>query len=305
MVNALGKLFLIGTPIGNPEDLSFRAAKVISQVDFLFCEDTRRTAILLKTHDIETKNPLESFHDHSSRSKLVRVIQLLKAGNDVGYVTDGGLPVVSDPGYVLVRAAHEQDILVTLIPGPTAASSLFALSGLGSPKMFFHGFFPRTKGEVEKVLGLVQTLPVVHVFYESPVRVVAALEILQRHYPLAQVVLGRELTKTHEQLVRGSAKFVWEEVSSWPKVRGECVFGVHLMPPKEAYQQQLESQPVVDVTAPNSRKTIENVLSDTLRNEIVELMKQGEASKDIAKAIAKKTGIPRRVIYEFIIRHLT
>lgn len=302
MANSPGRLFLIATPLGNLDDMTYRAVQTIQDCDYVFCEDTRRSLILLKHFRIEPKNHLESFHDHSSRGQLARVIGFLKQGLNVGYMTDGGMPVVSDPGFVLVRAAIENDIEVSVIPGATAATTLFAASALPSPKFFFHGFFPRTKGEVEKVLQMITEMPVVHLFYEAPVRILGALEILQRHYPKARVVLGRELTKLHEEVIRGTAKEVHEVISAREKLRGECVLAVLLEHERFSFvQAQLSDNP--QGTAPAAPAEI--VFSSEMKEEIAALLKSGVSSKDAAKMVSKKWRIPRRAVYEFIIRHLT
>lgn len=309
MTKTAGTLFLVGTPIGNLEDMTFRAVRVLREADLLFCEDTRRTATLLRHFGIE-RVP-ESFHDHSSPKIVHRIRGALAEGKSVAYATDGGLPVVSDPGFVLVRAATEMGAPVSVIPGPSAAVMLFASSALASPKFLFHGFFPRTKGEVERTLEVVRELPVAHLFYEAPGRTLASLEILQRNLPDAQVVVGRELTKVHEEVVRGSAREVYEEFSAREKIRGECVIAVLVKQSRREVRERAQagageavetgSQGASAATAADSSCR----LTAAQEAEIAALVKSGMSSKDVAKELSKKFKTTRRTIYEFIIRRLT
>ena len=296
MANASGTLYLVATPIGNLDDFTHRAVKLLKEADEIYCEDTRRTAILLKHYGIAKS--LKSFHDHSSKHIMLEIVEGLKAGQKVAYMTDAGMPVVSDPGFVLVRAAQDNDIPVCVIPGPSAAVTLFAGSGLPTPKYFFHGFFPRTRGEVERVLELVRTLPVAHVFYEAPGRIVSSLEVFNRNLPESRVVVGRELTKVHEEIVRGTAASVYELLAARPSIKGEAVFAVF---PVEPSPKQVTVQ--MDANTGEEIEVVE--LSDAQKAEIATLVKSGQSSKDVAKELAKKYGISRRVIYEFIIRGLT
>lgn len=298
-MNKTGTLFLVATPIGNLEDMTYRAVRVLKEADLVYCEDTRRTLILLKHFQIEREGGVESFHDHSSTWVLSKIRGELEQGKSIAYVTDGGMPVVSDPGFVLVRAANEVGAAVTVVPGPSAAGMLFAASGLPSPKYFFHGFFPRTRGEVERTLEVVRANPVVHIFYEAPGRITASLEILARNMPDGRVVVGRELTKIHEEFLRGSAAQIHEQLAAREKVKGECVIallGGEDKPAKAASPTEGEN-----LAAPEAAPE----LTEEQQAEIASLIKSGVSSKDAAKELSKKFDVPRRVIYEFIIRRLT
>lgn len=301
-----GTLFLVGTPIGNLDDMTMRAIRVLTDADAVFCEDTRRTLQLLRHFKIERPSGIDSFHDHSPPKVIVRIKKLLQDGKSVAYLTDAGMPVVSDPGFVLVRAAHEVRARVTVVPGPSAANMLFAASGLPSPKYFFHGFFPRTRGEVERTLEVVRAMPVAHLFYEAPGRVLQSLEVLQRNLPKAEVVVGRELTKIHEEIVRGSADKVYQELAGREKLRGECVFAVL---GGSGMENSKVSKPAPEAGLPfsleesDSARSIE--LTDEQKAQVASLIKSGISSKDAARELSKKFGVSRRVIYEFIIRHLT
>jgi 16S rRNA (cytidine1402-2'-O)-methyltransferase len=297
----VGTLYLVATPIGNLEDMTFRAVRVLTEADAVFCEDTRRTGILLRHFGVERASAPESFHDRSSRAALEKVRRLLAEGARVAYVTDAGMPVVSDPGYVLVRAALDAGARVEPIPGPSAALALFAASGLSSPKFFFHGFFPRVRGEVERVLEVVRANPVAHVFYEAPGRAAASLGILAKHLPESAMALGRELTKVHEEILRGTAEELAAEIGGRERVRGEIVFAI------------LGGQPSAVGSARESAVTPEEAaaakqppeLTLEQQAEVTALVQSGVSSKDAAKELSKKFRLPRRVIYEFIIRRLT
>ena len=198
------RLSLVGTPIGNLKDITLRAIEALKEADILLCEDTRRTNILLKALKIEREGEILSFHDHTSRKFLETVETFWEEGKHVAYVTDAGMPSVADPGYVLVDLAHKKDVFVSVVPGASAVTAFFAGAGLPSPKFLFHGFFPRSKGEVEKVLSMVSDLSVVHIFFEAPSRIKATLDVFKRNAPERLVVIGRELTKMYEEFLEGT-----------------------------------------------------------------------------------------------------
>ena len=281
--------------------MSYRAVRLLGEADAVYCEDTRRTLMLLRHFHIDRPTGIDSFHDHSPRGVLAKIKSQLEQGKSVAYVTDGGMPVVSDPGFVLVRAAHEIGALVTVVPGPSAAATLFAASGLPSPKYLFHGFFPRTRGEVERTLEVIRTNPMVHIFYEAPQRVQGGLEILARQLPDAEVVVGRELTKMHEEYVRGTAVEVHENFSAREKIRGECAIAVLGGQARPTQSTVLENADPEKHSA--EQKAVE--LTAEQQAQIASLIKSGVSSKDAAKELSKKFGLSRRVIYEFIIRRLT
>ena len=299
MTKTLGTLFLIGTPLGNLEDMTFRAVRILGEADELYCEDTRRTAVLLAHYKVTRKRGPKSFHDHSSRTVLMKVRELLEEGKSVAYATDGGMPVVSDPGFVLVREAIQIGARIEVIPGPSAGVTLFAASGLASPKYFFHGFFPQTHGEVDRVIEQIRTIPAAHVFYEAPFRAVKVLEILEKNIPEAEIVFGRELTKVHEEILRGKVKEVLEQLVAKQKIRGECVFAVLIAEPKRAKSSHTKGL----IEGEQAEAPIE--LTAEQKAEIAVQIHAGISSKDAAKVLSKKFNVPRRVIYEYIVKNLT
>lgn len=321
-----GTLYLVATPIGNLEDMTFRAVRILKEADAVYCEDTRRTLVLLKHYGINRPQGIDSFHDHSSPKLLEKITKLLEEGKSVAYATDGGMPVVSDPGFVLVRAAQEVGATVSVIPGPSAAVTLFAASGLASPKYLFHGFFARTRGEVERTVEVIRATPLVHIFYEAPGRIQTSLEILARNLPENTAALGRELTKMHEEIMRGTLAEIYAALEGQDRVKGECVLAVMggdaqaeakiVKETKESRARQSAKTSVHDRTLPAQLAASEEVgsepispqtadLTDEQKAEIAVFIKSGISSKDAAKQLSKKYGVSRRVIYEFIIRHLT
>jgi 16S rRNA (cytidine1402-2'-O)-methyltransferase len=294
MENAIGTLYLVGTPIGNLEDMTFRAVKILSQVDFVYCEDTRRTQILIQNFKIQLKNGLKSFHDHSSQKVVMQIKKSLNEGKSIAYVTDAGMPLVSDPGFVLVREAYRIGAKVEAIPGASAVITLFCLSGLESNKFLFHGFFPVTFGEIEKVIEQIKNQKLAHIFYESPARFVKTLKILEKNFSQNQIVVGRELTKMHEEIKRGSVGEVLKYFESQQKIRGEITFAL-----LGGGEKELEST--------QSQESHDNPtqLTEEQKKEITALIKSGLSSKDTAKLLSKKFKLSRKIIYDYIVKSLT
>ena len=214
----MGTLYVVGTPIGNLEDITLRAIRVLREVDLIAAEDTRVTRTLLKAHDIAT--PLVSFHEFSGPARVRQLVDRL-ASEDVALVSDAGMPGLSDPGFPLIRAAIESGVTVVPIPGPSAILTALVGSGLPMHAFAYHGFLPRKSGERKRFLASLADATITQVVFESPHRLVAALrdvvEVLGPDRPLA---VGRELTKKFEELVRGPASEVLERFDRRPP-RGE------------------------------------------------------------------------------------
>jgi 16S rRNA (cytidine1402-2'-O)-methyltransferase len=204
----MGTLYVVGTPIGNLEDITLRAIRVLREADVIAAEDTRVTRTLLSAHQIST--PLVSFHEFSGPTRVRRLVERL-ATSDIALVSDAGMPGLSDPGFPLIRAALEAGIAVVPIPGPSAILAALVASGLPMHAFTFHGFLPRKSGERRRLLASMADATHSHVVFESPHRLLAALkeatEILGPDRPLA---VGRELTKKFEEVVRGPASEVVE-----------------------------------------------------------------------------------------------
>lgn len=199
----MGTLYVVGTPIGNLEDITLRAIRVLREVDVIAAEDTRVTRTLLKAHEITT--PLVSFHEFSGSARVRRLVDRL-VSEDVALVSDAGMPGLSDPGYPLIRAAIEAGVTVVPIPGPSAILSALVGSGLPMHAFVYHGFLPRKSGERKRFLASLADAPISQVVFESPHRLAAALkDAVEVLGPDRQLAVGRELTKKFEEFVRGSA----------------------------------------------------------------------------------------------------
>ena len=204
---------------------------------------------------------------------------------------------MSDPGFILVRECINMGAGIVAIPGVSAATMLFSVSGLESPKYFFHGFFPQTKGEIEKVLNLIKSVSVAHIFYESAVRLKATIKLFLKNIPNAEIVVGRELTKKFEEIVRGDAAKILQHFDNEHSIRGECVFAVL---EKSKHQESLTQE---NDEFKKEAQVVE--LTKEQIDEITKLVRSGVSSKDVSKEFSKKYDIPRRIIYDFIIKKLT
>lgn len=213
-------LYLISTPIGNLGDFSFRAIETVRDLDYLLCEDTRRTRILLNHYDL--KVPLRSFHAHSEGGKLGRVVEDIRGGMKVGLVSDAGTPGISDPGNRLVAACRKEGIGVVTVPGACAAITALAASGLDTDRFQFFGFLPRKKGKLTRTFEEILTYPGTTICYESPFRLAASLKILAGLKPGRRCVVARELTKKFEEFVDGTAAELLDHFSRFPP-KGEIV----------------------------------------------------------------------------------
>ena len=215
-----GRLVVCPTPIGNLEDITLRVLSALREADVIACEDTRRTRTLLDRYGVRA--PLVSYHEHNEERRAAELVRRMRGGDVVALVSDAGMPLISDPGYVLVRACAAAGIAVEVLPGPSAALAALVASALPADRWRFVGFLPRRKGELRKVLGEPGgTL----VAFESPRRVPATLRVLAELDPDRPAAVCRELTKVHEEVVRGTASELAERYSDMPP-RGEVVLVV-------------------------------------------------------------------------------
>lgn len=215
----IGKLYIVPTPIGNLEDITFRAVNTLKEVDLIAAEDTRHTQKLLNYFDI--KNRLMSYHEHSKESRQDQLIEKLVQGEHIALVSDAGMPAISDPGYELVRAAIEQDISVIVLPGANAALCALVGSGISTKEYLFYGFLPRKKQEKVGELDRLKTTSASLVFYESPYRLADTLQNITKTLGNRQIAIAREITKIHETFVRGEVDEVLEWLNNHPQ-KGEC-----------------------------------------------------------------------------------
>ncbi len=219
-MEARGKLFLVSTPIGNLKDITLRALDVLRSVDWIACEDTRQTRKLLAHYDIRV--PVTSFHDHTFRSKLDSLVRDAREGKNIALVTDGGTPLVSDPGFPLVREAITQDVTVEVVPGPAAFLAALVASGIPCEKFVFEGFLPQKDLARRKALEEVREEKRTLVFYESPHRIVKSLKAMIEILGDRPACLAREITKKFEEYIRGRLSEILEEILKRGKL-GEIV----------------------------------------------------------------------------------
>lgn len=217
-------LFLVATPIGNLEDMTLRAIRILSEVNLILCEDTRTTRVLLSKYAI--KAPTMSYHAKSSLTKIDAVIAMLREGKNIALVSDAGTPAISDPGSLLVSKVREalgDQVIVSPIPGPSALTAALSASGLTGGSFTFYGFLPHKKGR-ETLFIEIAASKRISVFYESPHRIDKTLTSLVEHVPDRKVVIARELTKMFEQVVSGTADELVTYFADNPdKMRGEFV----------------------------------------------------------------------------------
>lgn len=215
-----GTLYLVATPIGNLDDITHRAIKVLGEVDLIACEDTRHTRKLLTHYGISSRTI--SYHEHNERERAEELLARLIAGESVAIVSDAGTPGISDPGFRLVQLAIENEIRVVPIPGPSAMVNALVASGLPTDEFFFGGFLPSRSGPRRARLKSLEAIPATLIFYEAPHRLSAALRDAAELLGPRQAVVARELTKLHEEIARGSLSKLAERYAS-ENVRGEIV----------------------------------------------------------------------------------
>ncbi len=221
-------LILAATPIGNLGDISPRLIQALETTDHIFAEDTRHSRGLL--HHLGLSRRLESFHEHSPPEALRRIEACLARGESVLYMTDAGMPGISDPGYELVRLAHRLDVAVDVLPGPSALLNALVLSGLPCHEFCFLGFFPEKRGRAEALLERLSALQMTTIFFEAPSRIAFSLAFLEERLPGAPIALCRELTKVHQQVLRGTPGEVARALAA-PKGEMVLVIGPVLQAP--------------------------------------------------------------------------
>jgi 16S rRNA (cytidine1402-2'-O)-methyltransferase len=220
---SLGTLFVVATPIGNLEDITLRALKVLKQVDLILAEDTRVTKKLLMRYDIDI--PILSYHQHSSDKKKLEILSQLLQGKNLSLVTDAGTPGISDPGNELIVFLLERqpNIKIVPVPGPSAITTALSISGFKANKFVFLGFLPKKKRK--KLFEWLKKGKTTFIFYESPKRILKTLEIIQEHFPDRRILVAREITKMHETIYRGDSEEIRVKLGK-KKIKGEVVIMV-------------------------------------------------------------------------------
>lgn len=278
-----GMLSLVGTPIGNLSDASPRVLETLRGADVLLCEDTRVTSKLLARFEIRV--PLERCDENVIASRVEGVLARVAAGSRVAFVSDAGMPGVSDPGQRLVDAALDAGLPVEVIPGPSAVTCALVASGLAMDHFFFEGFLPRKAGERARRLAELAPVPGALVFYESPHRAAATLDAIAEAYPARRVALVRELTKLHEECVRDLSGELARRIRERGEVRGECVVVV-----EGPSAEELSCLRVACASGPA-----------TLEEAIAEGLDAGEPKSALAKRLAKQFGIPKSEVYDKLV----
>ncbi|MBI3209222.1 MAG: 16S rRNA (cytidine(1402)-2'-O)-methyltransferase [Candidatus Solibacter usitatus] len=266
-----GILYIVATPIGNLEDLSARAGRILRECAAIACEDTRQTRKLLNHLHIE--RPLIAFHEHNENEKSSSLVNRMLEGQSLALVSDAGTPLISDPGYRLVDAAIAAGITVVPIPGASAMMAALSASGLPTDSFYFGGFLHPKQGPRLKQLQVAGTAPSTLIFYEAPHRILECLADIHALYPEARVVLARELTKMHEEFLRGPALALQQTLAARDSVRGEFTV---LIGPRKAAVQEATQTPALAVAA---------------------LIAQGVERMDAIKQVAKERGLHKRDLY--------
>ncbi len=210
-------LYIVSTPIGNLDDVSQRTISTLKKVDLILAEDTRRIKKLMNRYDI--KNEITSYHEHTSPKKEEKIISLLKEGKEISLVSDSGTPLISDPGYKLVKKAVHEGIKISPIPGPSAILSALVSSGCTTDKFMFLGFVPKKQGERKKFFEKIKNTDMTTIIYESPYRITKTLEVMKDILPGRDICICREITKKFEEFIYGNSKEILDKMSK--KVKGE------------------------------------------------------------------------------------
>lgn len=216
-----GTLYLVSTPIGNLEDISQRAIRLLGEVDLIACEDTRHTKKLLSHYGIQTR--CISYHEHNERERATQLVEKLKSGANVAVVSDAGTPGISDPGFRIARVAIENNIRVVPVPGPSALIAALVASGLPADEFYFGGFLPSRSGARRAALTELRTIPATLIFYEAPHRIAGTLSDAREILGEREAAVARELTKMHEEIVHGKLSELAARFSAAENARGEMV----------------------------------------------------------------------------------
>ncbi|WP_302390526.1 16S rRNA (cytidine(1402)-2'-O)-methyltransferase [Eggerthella sinensis] len=280
-----GKLIICPTPIGNLGDMTERALEALRSADVVCAEDTRVTGKLLAAYRIEKR--LERLDEALIGDRTAALLDRVGAGEVIAYCSDAGMPGVSDPGLRLVRAAREADVPVEVLPGATAVATAYVASGSANPRFYFGGFFPRKDAERRATVEGLRALDATLLFYESPNRLVSALDVLADVLPHREIAVCRELTKLHEEVVRGPLPAVRDtfaaRVEQGGGVKGEIVLVIDGPSEAEGAAATEDSQA-------------------SARERAAELKAAGARKKDIARAIAEEFGIARNAAYDIALK---
>ena len=278
-----GKIYLVATPIGNLSDISIRAVDTLKNVDVIACEDTRNTIKLL--NHFEIKAPLTSYHEYNKIDKAYELCEKVKTGKNIAFVSDAGMPAISDPGYELVDIAYKEGLNVTVIPGASAVVSALAISGISSRRFSFEGFLPSDKNEKKEILTELSQESRTIILYEAPHRLLKTLKELFECLGDREISIVRELTKLHEEVIRGNlGKIIADYESCDIAVRGEYVLVIE---GKSLLEKRSERQ-----------KSFEEI---SIKEHFDKYILMGLDKKEAMKAVAKDRGIQKREVYKELI----
>jgi 16S rRNA (cytidine1402-2'-O)-methyltransferase len=270
-------LYLVATPIGNLEDITLRALRVLKEVDMIACEDTRQTQKLLNHYAIATRTT--SYHEHNEMTKAAELVKQMQEGASVALVTDAGMPGISDPGYRLITLAIRHHVPVVPVPGASAFVAALVASGLPTDSFRFSGFLPAKRGERRTLLESIKTSPRTQVFYEAPHRIVESLEdVVEILGGSRHVVVSREVTKIHEEFLRGRARQVLETLKSRETVKGEITLLIG-----KAEENHVEAAAI-------GRQTVRERVEQLMAEEKID-------DKAALKRVAKERGVSKSEAY--------
>ena len=268
-----GALIICGTPIGNLEDVSMRLLRTLAEADVIAAEDTRRTRKLLTAHGVS--NRLTSYHDRNEHTETDRLVGQMKAGKRIALVTDGGMPAISDPGFRLVDACIKAGIQIEVVPGPSALIVALAVSGLPTARFSFEGFLPRKAGERTRRLESIAKDDRTLIFFEAANRLNETLLSMREAFGSRRVAIARELTKAHEEVLRGTIGGLLEQLDGF-ELRGEVTLVVE------------------------GATRDEGTLGEAVERAIA-MVRAGSSKTDAAKEVARTAGVDRRAVYEALI----
>lgn len=272
-----GMLYLCATPIGNLEDITLRALRVLQEADVIYCEDTRNTLKLLRHFEIA--KPLQSYHDHSPEARAQKIADDVRAGRQVALVSDAGMPVISDPGFDLVNLFRRENLPYTVLPGASASLTALVLSGIAADRFLFEGFLPRKKKDLEARLALLDKERATAIIYESPHRLSATLDVFAKRWPERECAAVREITKRFEETVRGTTVSVRDHFNA-NAPRGEFV--------------------LILGGAVETETSAEDVFAQGLALA-KRLIQDGASTNQAAKEAAQATGLSKRTIYQALL----
>ena len=275
----LGKLYLVATPIGNLEDITFRAINILKQVDLIAAEDTRHTLKLLNYYEIS--KPLISYHRHNEELKVDILINKLLEGKNIAIVTDAGTPGISDPGEEVVKQAIKQNIEIIPIPGACALINALIPSGLNTKEFAFYGFLPLNKKNRKNILERIKKEDKTIILYEAPHKLTKTLEDILESIGNVNCVIAKELTKIHEKFERNNIYNLIEELNKQEKIKGEYII-------------------LLDMNF-NQREEKEEILNKSIEEQYEFYKLQGMEKKEIIKQIAKNKNVPKNEIYKLFV----